>query len=274
MLFLVTPPATAVAVPSPKEYVSYLDLECFATDPYQPPGAPKVTISHLNPVLAKQPSQTVALGPREQLCTPVAKNQVIPPKSVLEFISFTDLACYRTIGAALNTSLVLSQLNPVLADLGRQQVAVGALQQLCVPVLKNDTVPPSKEALEFISHIDLACYAITPNTPMNRALSLTQLNPVVARAIRPRDVRVTDARQLCVPVQKKGDEIPDELLRVIQWIDLEKYDLASGTAIQNLPLTLRHINPVLRGLPVERATLLGRSQLAVPVAKNGNFPPG
>ncbi|MFI0421237.1 hypothetical protein [Spongiactinospora sp. 9N601] len=273
MLFLVTPPATAAAVPSPKEYVSYLDLECFATDPYQPP-ATRLTIQHLNPVFSGLPAETVTLGPREQLCTPVAKNRVIPPKTVLDYISFTDLACYRTTGAAINKSLVLSHLNPVLADLPRQQVNVTGLQQLCVPVLKNNATPPTKEALEFISHIDLACYAITPNTPMNRALNLTQLNPIVARAIRPRDTRVTEARQLCVPVQKKGDEIPKELLEVIRWIDLEKYDIVSGTAIQNVPLTLQHINPVLRGLPAERATLLGRSQLAVPVAKNGAFPPG
>lgn len=269
--FLSAPSATALALPSPKEFVSFLDLECFRTDSYQPP-ATTLTLRHLNPVLSGLPIETVTLGAREQLCTPVAKNGNIPPDSVLDFIRFVDLACYRVGGAAANAALVLSQLNPVLADVPRQQVTLGQAQQLCVPVLKNNVVPPD-EVLKFVSHIDLRCYGVT-SQPMNRALKLEQLNRVVAGTIRPREVRVTDARQLCVPVQKRGDEIPSEVLRVVQWIDLEKYDVISATVTPTLNLTLQHINPVLRGLPAERATVGAGSQLAVPVAKNGQFPPG
>ncbi|MDF5754389.1 hypothetical protein [Spongiactinospora sp. TRM90649] len=273
VVFLVAPPATALALPTPKDYTAYLDLECFATDPYQPP-ATTLTLRHLNPVLANLPVETVTLGTREQLCTPVAKNRVYPPNGVADFIKFTDLACYKISGATVNRALVLSQLNPLLANLPRQQVTLTNAQQLCVPVLKNNVGPVTREVLEFISHIDLKCYGITPNNPLNQGLNLTQLNPVIARAIQPRDVRVVNARQLCVPVQKRGDEIPPEILRVVQWIDLEKYDVVSASAVPSVSLTLQHVNPVLRGLPVERATLLGRSQLALPVAKNGSFPPG
>ncbi|MEO3814407.1 hypothetical protein ABGB17_35880 [Sphaerisporangium sp. B11E5] len=269
--FLSVPPATALAVPNPKDFVSYLDLECFRTNLYQPP-ATTLTLRHLNPVLSSLPIETVTLGPREQLCTPVAKNNNIPPNSVLDFIRFVDLACYRIGGTTAGVPLTLHQLNPLLLDVPRQQVTLGVSQHLCVPVLKNNVVPPA-DILAFISHIDLRCYGIT-SAPMNRALNLTQLNRVVAAQIRPRDVRVTDARQLCVPVQKRGDEIPDEVLRVIQWIDLEKYDVISPTTTPTVSLTLQHINPVLRGLPIERATLTVPSQLAVPVAKNGQFPPG
>ncbi|WP_380808283.1 hypothetical protein [Sphaerisporangium aureirubrum] len=270
--FLSVPSATALALPTAKDFVSHLDLECFRTSQYQPP-ATTLMVRHLNPVLSGLPVETVTLGPREQLCTPVAKNNNIPPDSVLEFIRFVDVACYRISGIAVNMTLVLHQINPLLTDVPRQQVVMGVPQQLCVPVLKNNLLPPD-EVLKFISHIDLKCYAITPNTPMNRALNLQQLNRVLAGPIPPRDVRVTNARQLCVPVQKRGDEIPPEVLRILQWIDLEKYDILPATANPTVSLTLRHLNPVLSHLPGEQALIGGQSQLAVPVAKNGQFPPG
>ncbi|MFD2353966.1 hypothetical protein ACFSTC_38890 [Nonomuraea ferruginea] len=36
MVFLVAPPAGALALPTPAQLVSNLDLECFKTSPYQP----------------------------------------------------------------------------------------------------------------------------------------------------------------------------------------------------------------------------------------------
>jgi hypothetical protein len=39
-------------------------------------------------------------------------------------------------------------------------------------------------------------------------------------------------------------------------------------------LSLRHLNPVLGNLPAETATLTGAVQLGLPVAKNGQLPPG
>ncbi|GLW11355.1 hypothetical protein Misp01_64830 [Microtetraspora sp. NBRC 13810] len=269
--FLAVPPATALALPTPQALVSNLDLECFKTSSYQPPAV-TLTLRHLNPVLRSLPTEQVTLGPREQLCVPVAKNNVIPPPGVLDFVRFVDLACYQIRGASADTRLVLSHLNPVLQDLPRQEIAMNVAQQLCVPVAKNNVVPPA-EVLSLIAHIDLKCYAITPNTAMNRRLSLQQLNPVLVGQIPTSTVEVTNARQLCVPVQKSGDRIPAEVLNIVQWIDLEKYDIVTQ-AIRPVTLTLRHLNPVLGSLPVEQATLSGAAQLAVPVAKNGQLPPG
>jgi hypothetical protein len=268
---LSVPPATALALPTPKDFVANLDLECFKTDPYQPPAV-GLTLRHLNPVLSGLPVEQVTLGPREQLCVPVAKNDAVPPPGVLDFIRFVDLACYRITGSSVDARLVLSHLNPVLQDLPRQEIAMNVPQQLCVPVAKNNVIPPA-EVLSLISHIDLKCYGITPNIAMNRRLSLQQLNPVLIGQIPTATAEVTFARQLCVPVQKSGDRIPVEVLDIVRWIDLEKYDIVTPVT-RSVSLTLRHLNPVLGSLPIERATLTGAHQLAVPVAKNGQFPPG
>ncbi|WP_082801438.1 hypothetical protein [Herbidospora cretacea] len=269
--FLCVPPASAATLPTPKQLTAYLDLECFKTSYYQPPPT-TLTLRHLNPVLANLPVETVTLGPREQLCVPVAKNNQQPPSPALDFIRFIDLACYRIGGATVNTGLVLSHLNPLFQGLPRTQVTMNSPQQLCVPVIKNNVVPPA-DVLALIRHIDLKCYGIQPNNALGAQLSLRQLNPVLTPVIPTHAAQVLYARQLCVPVQKAGDNIPSEILNIVRWIDLEKFDL-SVAALPQVGLTLRHINPVLAGLPQEQAVLSGASQLALPVAKNGAFPPG
>ncbi|GIH26583.1 hypothetical protein Aph01nite_48930 [Acrocarpospora phusangensis] len=269
--FLCVPPASALALPTPKDLTAFLDLECFRTTPYQPP-ATTLTLRHINPVLANLPIETVTLGPREQLCVPVAKNNQLPPSPALDFIRFIDLACYRISGTTVNTGLVLSHLNPLFQTLPRTQISMNTPQQLCVPVIKNNLVPPA-EVLSVVRHIDLKCYGITPNQPLNQQVALRQLNPVLTQAIPTHPAQVLYARQLCVPVQKAGDNIPAATFNLVRWIDLEKFDIVTP-ALPTVTLTLRHINPVLAGLPAEQAVLAGAPQLALPVAKNGLFPPG
>ncbi|MEU8377782.1 hypothetical protein [Streptosporangium sp. NPDC048865] len=271
MAFLCVPPASALALPTPKDITAFLDLECFKTNSYQPPAV-ALTLRHINPVLANLPTETVTLGPRQQLCVPVAKNNQNPPSPAIDFIKYIDLSCYRISGTTVTTGLVLSHLNPLFQTLPRTQISMNTPQQLCVPVVKNNVFPPA-EILSLVRHIDLKCYGITPNTSLNQQLSLRQLNPVLTPIIPTHGAQVLYARQLCVPVQKAGDVIPDEVLKIVRWIDLEKFDL-STPALPSVSLTLRHINPVLAGLPIEQAVLSGASQLALPVAKNGNFPPG
>ncbi|MEO3874749.1 hypothetical protein ABGB18_38685 [Nonomuraea sp. B12E4] len=268
---VVTPPAGALAPPTPREFVSNLDLECFKTTPYQPPAV-TLMLRHLNPVLAGAPIERVTLGQREQLCVPVAKNNVSPPPNALDYLRFVDLSCYRVTGTALNRSLSLRHLNPVLQSVPGMQVTLTLPEHLCVPVAKNNMIP-SPEVLGVISHIDLLCYAHSPNPVMGMALSLRQLNPVLINQIPTASVRVNTARQLCVPVQKAGDTIPSDVLDIVRWVDLEKYDIVAP-AITPVTLNLRHLNPVLANLPLETATLTGALQLGVPVAKNGQVPPG
>src|SRR5215510_12237736 len=78
-----------------------------------------------------------------------------------EFVSGLDLECFDTPGPALNMTLQLRHLNPVLVHLGlpAHNVVVGALVQTCVPVQKNG-VSPSAAALPFIQNTDLACYKV------------------------------------------------------------------------------------------------------------------
>ncbi|WP_053174973.1 hypothetical protein [Nonomuraea sp. SBT364] len=271
MIFLVAPPAGALALPTPGQFVSNLDLECFKTSPYQPPAV-GLTLRHINPVLSDLPTVQVSLGQRDQLCVPVAKNNVIPPRGTLDFVRFVDLSCYRVTGFSADKPLVLSHLNPVLRDLPRKEIRLTRPEQLCVPVAKNGVLPPA-EVLRVVRHIDLLCFGATPNVPMGRPLTLQQLNPVLVGKIPTADVRVDYSRQLCVPVYKGGDSIPPEVLDIVRWIDLEKYDI-TAREMAPVDLTLRHLNPVLARLPEERATLTAAVQLGVPVAKDGRIPPG
>lgn len=265
--------SSALALPTPARFVANLDLECFRTSEYTPPPlrAP-IVLSHLNPVLDGQPRWEVRqLGPRTQLCSPVAKNNVIPPRDVLDFVRFVDLSCYRIDGPRTQFPLVLQHLNPVLADLPRREVAMLAPETLCLPVIKNSSEPPA-EVLELVRYIDLVCYSETPQTSMGRRLQLTQLNPELAH-IPPTTVQVNANRQLCVPMRKNDQQIPDRVLEIVRYVDLEKYDIVAPAPPQT-QLRLRHINPLLVDLPAEPATLLARENLAVPVAKNGKIPPG
>jgi hypothetical protein len=259
-----------LALPSPLKFVSYLDLECFKTDPYLPPAPPIVT-RHLNPVLAGLPVETVWLGEREQLCVPVAKNDLIAPPEVLSFVKYVDLSCYRIDGQAVDWPLTLTHLNPLLAGLPPRDVLLTAPVQLCVPVIKNGNVPPP-EIYNLVAFIDLKCYLEEPPTALNKNLTLTHLNPVLAQ-LPPTSGTVTYNRQLCVPVQKNDQEIPPDVLKIVQYIDLEKYDFVSTAELAPYTLKINHINPLLTGLPTEVVTITDPLQLALPVAKNGLIPP-
>ncbi|MFD9892614.1 hypothetical protein ACFWY9_24985 [Amycolatopsis sp. NPDC059027] len=279
LLFAVLPglgPTATAAVPAPPPlpFVSQLDLFCQATDPYTPPPV-SVSFKRLNPVLANLGGDTVRLGTRDQLCVPVAKNGNIPPAGIVDFVRWVDLSCYRVQGRTVEFPLRLSQLNPVVRKLGARDTegVIGTPEQLCVPVAKNGKIPPP-DVLRFVQHIDLVCYSLKPQDPLGIPLTLSHLNPLLA-GLPKFDVRVTEARDLCVPVLKSGDEVPGDVLNTVRWVDLEKFDVVGGPNPGPAVLTLKltHLNPVLAKLPVETAKVAGRGQLALPVAKNGLVPP-
>lgn len=262
--------------PPPLPFVSQLDLACYKTDAYTPP-ATVVATKHLNPVLAELPTESTRLGVRDQLCVPVEKNGKTPPAGIIEFVRWVDLSCYRIDGQTVNFPLKLSQLNPVVQALGipDSSVVMARPEQLCVPVAKNGKIPPP-EVLRVVQHIDLKCYSLGGIALPGEAFPLTlgHLNPVLANLPKV-PVKVTNPRQLCVPVLKKGDEIPADVLNTVQWIDQEKFDVVAGpgTGPAAIELKLTHLNPVLAGLPNEPAVISGPVQLGLPVAKNGKIPP-
>lgn len=259
----------AQALPGPLSFVSNLDLECWQTTPYTPAFAPILT-HHLNPVLAGLPDENVTMGTRQQECSPVAKNNVIPPSAVLAFIQFTDLSCYAITGINVNFPVTLTQLNPVLSGIPAQKAVMTVPQQLCVPIIKNGQSPPAA-VLALVKYIDLKCYAIQTST-VGFPVTLTQLDPVLA-GLPAQKVTMLNGVQLCVPVQKDNQAIPASVLNIVRWVDLEKFTLTVSGSVPTVPLTLNHINPLLTGLPTESTTITGPLQLAVPVAKNGAIPP-
>ena len=264
--------STPAALPSPLRFVSHLDLECFPTEPYQPPDTVIVT-QHLNPVLADLPAEANRLGVREELCVPIAKNDLFPPPEVLQFVQFVDLSCYRIEGKEVDFPLRLDHLNPLLAEqFPAREVVILSPVQLCVPVMKNGVRPPD-EVRRLVSFIDLKCYLEKPPEPLNLYLRLTHLNPVLVDRLRPHKAVVLDNRELCVPGRKNNQQIPQAALNIIRWIDLEKYDIETEPLQQPITLTLDHLNPLLANLPTEKVTLFQARHLMVPVAKNGKFPP-
>lgn len=265
------PPPAVQALPTPKAFVSNLDLECFRTPAYQPPTT-FITTRHLNPLLTGLPTETHQLGARTQLCVPVAKNNSLPPPDVLPFVRFVDLACYRISGQTVNFPLTLTHLNPVLGNQPVKSTAMLTPEQLCVPVIKNNSIPPD-EVLNLVRYIDLKCYGVRNTDRLGVNLGIRQLNPVLA-GLAPVTVTVAEARQLCVPVRKNNQLIPNDVLNIVQWIDLEKYDTIGPALAAPFPLQLRHINPALGHLPLEQTTIQFREQLMLPVAKNGRIPPG
>ena len=262
--------ATVQALPSPQRFVSYLDLECFQTAPYTPPTT-VVTTRHLNPALAQLPAESNILGPREQLCVPVATNGVTPPPDVLNFIRYVDLACYRTGGINVNRPLTLRHLNPVLASQPVKPVTMLAPTQLCLPVANNGLIPPPEVRL-LVSSIGLKCYGETPPVALARTLSLSHLSSVLA-SVPAHSATVTSNRQLCVPVLINNQVIPPDMLNIVRWIDLEKYDIAAAPPAAPVNLTLTHLNPAFASLPTETASLTSAQQLMLPVATNGLIPP-
>ena len=270
--------ASAQPLPSPAGFVRNLDLRCYQI-PNQPAINVPLQLTHLNPVFQQMglPPENVVLGQPNQLCVPVRKNNQFPPADTLPFIRFVDLKCYKIQGPPLNVPLQLNHLNPVIAGLlgPVDQVVVLEPQQLCVPVIKNGQVPPP-DVQKLVEQLDLKCYRVQAQQPIvNTPVQLTHLNPLFAN-IPPQNTTILAPRatQLCVPVAKNNQIPPTEVFNHIRFSDVLCYRL-QGPPL-NQVLNLQHLNPVLRqmGLPAENVPVTITEKLCVPVAKNGQFPPG
>lgn len=271
-------PALAQPLPPPSKFVPQLDLKCYKIVDSIPSLGISLTLTHLNPVLRGMglPPEQVGVTQPQELCVPVAKNNQIPDPTVLPFIQWVDLACYGLDAPAVpSVPLTLSHLNPVLQGFGLpdELVKLTTPRQLCLPVIKNNGVPPPA-VMRLVQFIDLKCYDFsTDPAPVNVPLSLAHLNPVLRGMGLPvEQVTMTVPQQLCVPVAKNNQAIPPDVLNIVQWIDLKKYEIAAASTMSPVALTIRHINPLLVNRPAEQIRLIGPSQLGVPVAKNGKVP--
>ena len=263
-----------VLFPTPFQFVSQLDLECRRA--FGPPPVQQLFLRQLNPVLQGQlPDHPAFLSELREMCLPVAKNHQIPTNPALDFIRWVDLACYQAdTTIQFDVNLRLAHLNPILDNLPMKSVHIEKLERLCVPVRKNNApIPP--HVMQVISHLDLACYRIEPETPpANVTLTLSDLNPVVQGMGFPdRTVVMQQAYQLCVPVAKDSMPIPPEALKLVEWVDMLKYRLEFGN-VPIFPLNLSHLNPLFATHPPFETRLVPPLELLVPVAKNNQFPPG
>lgn len=268
-------PASAQALPTPRDFVSGLDLECYKTP--GPALNQNVTLTHLNQVLLNlgMPQHQVVVRELAQTCVPVRKNNGGPSASALPFISRLDFACYRVDAAPLANPqpLNLTHLNPLLAGLPVHGVRLTSPAQLCVPVAKNNNLPPAPVA-DLLRYLDLECWDTEPPMHPNFSLLLTQLNPLLVNVIAPHQMALGPTpRQLCVPVRKNAQFIPQASLDIIRWVDLEKFSAAPNVFIAPVNLMLRHLNPLFANLPQVPVVLQEANGLMVPVAKNGALPP-
>jgi len=261
--------------PTPFELASQLDLECRSAQ-----GAPPVAelgIRQLNPVLqGVLPNQKTKLGALEEVCVPVAKNNRIPTEPARSVIRGIDLACYKAETAPVDVPVLISQLNPVFAHLPPEAVHLVQLQQVCVPVAKNGVIPP-EPMLSVVRHMDFGCYGLEqPTSDANTNVLLSHLNPVLIQQGLPSHVvQMERARQLCVPIGKNQQPIPDLAQNLVRWVDFLKYRVTPVAGpLAPWPLTLNHLNPLFADQHPFDVTLTGAPRLLVPVAKNGVLPPG
>lgn len=262
-------------LPDPFQLVSQLDFECRKAEG-QPPAA-GVFIRQLNPVLRDRlPNQQAAFGPLEEVCVPVAKNGVLPGPRALPIARWLDLACYHADAPPVEVDVKLSHLNPQLAELEAEDVTMVQLRQVCLPVRKNDSeLPPAVR--QIAQHFDLACYELAdPTRPAETTLVLSQLNPVIRdMGIPSHVVEMQRARQLCVPVAKNNQMLPEAVSELVRYADFLKYAIVpQPAALPAIPLVLTHLNPLYAGADPFPVVLGERPRLLVPVAKDGQLPPG
>lgn len=140
-----------------------------------------------------------------------------------------------------------------------------------LPVVAQAQVPDPSAWTRFL---DLRCYEI-PNQPaLLVPLTLTHLNPVlVEMGLEDEHVTLGQPNQLCVPVRKNNQVIPNNVLAFLRWLDWKCYKIA-GPSI-DVELRLDHLNPLIAGWfgPNLDVKVREPEQLCVPVRKNNTVIP-
>jgi hypothetical protein len=119
----------------------------------------------------------------------------------------------------------------------------------------------------------VACYRIDA-APLSPSLPLTlrHLNPVLAQ-LPAHSLALIQPVQLCLPVAKNGVIPTPDILRLVQFIDLECYAVDPG-AHPTFGVRLQQLNPQLANIPVHPLTLGPQPrQMCVPVQKNNQAIP-
>jgi hypothetical protein len=200
--------------------------------------------------------------------------QPFPPP--IDVISHIDQHCFRVVEPQhpVGIPLTLTHLNPLFADFPRQDVVLRDPQELCVPVQKEDE-EPKPEVLKIVRWLDWECFGIDGRS-LDYTLRIDHLNPVIQHLIGPADkMIVREPQQLCVPVSKDYNTPPDDVIKLIQYLDVECFRVEARQPVGGQTIKLTHQNPLLEDLPRYEGKFVGPRalQLCVPVAKNGDIPP-
>jgi hypothetical protein len=211
------------------------------------------------------------------LALPVAAQAPAPFPPPIDVISHIDQHCFRPIEPQhpVNIPLTLTHLNPILVEAGfpKHDVVLRDPQDLCVPVQKEDE-EPKPEVLKIVRWLDWECFGIDGKS-LDYRLRIDQLNPVIQHLIGPRDeLIVRKPEQLCVPVAKDYNYPPDDVIKLISYLDVECFGVEARQPLSGQTIKLTHQNPLLEDLPRYEGKFTGHYafQLCVPVAKNGDIP--
>jgi hypothetical protein len=153
------------------------------------------------------------------------------------------------------------------------KILVGALFALglgAVPMPGHAQLPASPR--RFVDFLDVRCYQITNQPPLNVTLVLKHLNPVLQN-LPTETVVLQSPQQLCVPVQKETQIAPADTAPFIKFVDWKCYGI-DGPSV-DFPLALTQLNPVAAAAfgPNLNVILRKPQQLCVPVVKNNVNPP-
>ncbi|HXU46602.1 MAG TPA: hypothetical protein VN783_13835 [Thermoanaerobaculia bacterium] len=127
---------------------------------------------------------------------------------------------------------------------------------------------------DFVANLDVRCYALDDQPPLNVPLHLDHLNPYfVEKGLPPEDVILQKPQELCVPVKKNQIPPPDNVLPFIRFVDWKCYGI-TGPSL-DLDIHLDHLNPEIPPLlgPAVDGTIREPQQLCVPVRKNNQVLP-
>src|SRR5579885_2346377 len=141
------------------------------------------------------------------------------------------------------------------------------LMLLTIPCVVFAQLPSSPR--RFVDNLDVRCYQISGQPPLNVPLRLDHLNPLfIQKQLPAENVILQDPQQLCVPVLKNNASPPPNVLQLIQYLDVKCYRVDS-TVNNTQPVTLGHLNPLFATLPPETSKVGPTpTQLCVPVTKN------
>lgn len=200
-VFKNTIPPSATSLP----FIRFVDWRCYRID--GPPLNVPLTLTHLNPVIPGLlgPGVNVMVREPQQLCLPVRKNNANIPLAVLQLIRWLDVKCYRVEAPPVsgNPAVTLTHLNPLITQAPETVSFLTPITptQLCVPVRKNQAIPPAN-VLPIIQFSDVLCYRIN-GQPLNQTFVLNHLNPLLLGQ-PPQTVTAGISNKLCVPVAKNG----------------------------------------------------------------------